>query len=139
MPYTVNCTTAKLNAIVAVIQDDMKETRLLYEPILRSMRETKITSSKMRTSSVLPNRAASRKHVFMLSAPPSTNNDKRPLIETAELPEDHPGSNKLEKSVSGKQTASNASVKILPLRLSPAMSKKALNADKWSCTSWRVL
>jgi hypothetical protein len=51
-------------------------------------------------------------------------------METAELPEDHPGSNKLEKSVRGKQTASNASVKILPLKLSPAMSKKVLNADK---------
>lgn len=87
----------------------------------------------MRTSSVLPKREASKKHWLTLSAPPSTSMPSNPWIAVADIPDAHPGSNELEKRVSGKQAASNASVKSFPVRWLPARSRKVLKAD--SC-SW---
>ncbi|CAI9770944.1 unnamed protein product [Fraxinus pennsylvanica] len=89
----------------------------------------------MRTSSVLPNREASRKHWLTLSVPPSTSMPSNPWIAIADIPDAQPGSNELEKSVIGKQAASNASVKSFPVRWLPARSRKVLKADNCSWIS----
>lgn len=89
----------------------------------------------MRTSSVLPKREASRKHWLTLSAPPSTSKHNKPWIAVADIPVAHPGSNELEKRVSGKQAASKASVKSFPVSWLPAKSRNILKADNWSWIS----
>jgi len=93
------------------------------------------TCKRMRTSSVLPKRDASRKHWLTLSAPPSTNIPSNPWIAVAEIPDAQQVSNELENSVSGKQAASNASVKSFPVRWLPARSRKVLKADNCNCIS----